>query len=320
MTRFVSAEELHDERLPIPLFIEDGVEAAQPGTGIRTSMARMVSAVHFETKRVEDENGEAQVQKQVVVDFADGTPSRSFDPNDIVEIRRILPGVDLYEQLRTTVDRDPLQKWIQARVSVPTAPGHGADDGLAGVTEVIGQRLMDQPTRFTSPCIQRQETEQLRAATTTRWPCCASAMCRRSGRPRCRLPPPDQPGRATTRSAPTCAADAASFQWRRPRRFAQQYVEEQVRRADTPVASVPWKALRALSKLFAARWPTATRWPWRWWCSAIRQRQRATISATTTPNSTRRPASLTAHRHDDGGGAAGVSAELLAVGEGLQGG
>jgi hypothetical protein len=95
MTRFVTADELHDERMPIPLFIEDGIEAPDPETGIRTSLVRMVKAVNFESTQVEDDSGETYVERKTVVDFADGTPSRTFDPDDIVEIRRIIPGVDL---------------------------------------------------------------------------------------------------------------------------------------------------------------------------------------------------------------------------------
>ncbi len=86
MTQFVTAEELKDELLSMPMFIEDGIEAAEPGTGIRTSLARMVTAVHF-----------GPIDGEIVVDFADGSSSRTFDSNAILEIRRIIPGKDLIE-------------------------------------------------------------------------------------------------------------------------------------------------------------------------------------------------------------------------------
>jgi hypothetical protein len=99
VTQFVTADELPDEHGPVPLFIEDGVEAPEPGTGIRTSLARMVERISFESSQVEDDNGEIHVGRKTVVDFADGTASRTFDPDDIVEIRRIIPGVDLEQDV-----------------------------------------------------------------------------------------------------------------------------------------------------------------------------------------------------------------------------
>jgi hypothetical protein len=100
VTQFVTAGELRDQNHSSPLFIEDGVEAPEPGSGIRTSMARMVSTVHDKNTLVEGSDGEEQFQTEIVVDFADATPSRVLDPDEIVEIRRILPGVDLLEAVQ----------------------------------------------------------------------------------------------------------------------------------------------------------------------------------------------------------------------------
>ncbi|MBI3213162.1 MAG: hypothetical protein HYZ38_05040 [Mycobacterium sp.] len=37
------------------------------------------------------------VPRKIVVEFADGTPGREFDLADVVEIRHIIPGVDLID-------------------------------------------------------------------------------------------------------------------------------------------------------------------------------------------------------------------------------
>lgn len=48
VTQFVTAAELcsPQQQLPVPLFVEDGIEETEPTTGARTKLARLVSVVH----------------------------------------------------------------------------------------------------------------------------------------------------------------------------------------------------------------------------------------------------------------------------------
>ena len=86
ITHHVTAEHLREmrSRLPISLFVSDGDERSDPSRGWdRVFLSRMISAVHY--------HGDADGHR-VVVDFADGPGSRTFAPEDMVEVHVIAPG------------------------------------------------------------------------------------------------------------------------------------------------------------------------------------------------------------------------------------
>ena len=101
VTQFVTADELPDEHGPVPLFIEDGVEAPEPGTGIRTSLARMVERISFESSQVEDDDGGMGRfgRKRWLISLTDSQSHIRSGQTPWSGIRRIIAGVDLEQDV-----------------------------------------------------------------------------------------------------------------------------------------------------------------------------------------------------------------------------
>ncbi len=86
ITHHVNAKHLFEmwTRLPMSMFVSDGDERSDPERGWdRFVLSRMLSDVHME--------GDASGHR-VVVKFADGPDSRTFAPDEMVEVHMIGPG------------------------------------------------------------------------------------------------------------------------------------------------------------------------------------------------------------------------------------